>query len=160
MFWHLLPAQVTVGQVYWQPPSSTEIWMDKKRFFNEKSGTNLPQQAVLDVETKSIREQTLIQFCTPFVSDEFDLADSVQTKAAFSYVIVVMDRVDGWIVEDEKGSQIEARFATCMCVHNKAVICNGQHHMVAFRMNNIELNYGSNQLGSCILSRHLQFWRH
>ena len=36
MFWHLLPAPVIGGQVYWLPPPSTEEWLDKKLLLDEK----------------------------------------------------------------------------------------------------------------------------
>ena len=46
--------------------------------------------------------------------------------------MTVMDRVGGWIVRNEAGSQIGARFAACVWIHTKVVVCNGQKHMETF----------------------------
>ena len=51
--------------------------------FDEKAGPMWPQQTVLDVETKSMREQFLAQFWKFYVKDEFDVVKSSQAKVAF-----------------------------------------------------------------------------
>ena len=41
---------------------------------------------------------------------KFDLANPIQTKAAFSFAMTVMDKVGGWSLGIEKGRQIGATF--------------------------------------------------
>ena len=57
----------------------------------------------------------------------------IQTQASFSYAIVVMDRIGGWMRRGriEDGSQIVARLAASIWIYAKAVICNG--HMDGIR---------------------------
>ena len=43
---------------------------------------------------------------TSFAEDKYNLDNAVQTKAEFSYVIAVMDRVGGW----EEGDEHEIRW--------------------------------------------------
>ena len=61
-----------------------------------------------------MRENVMTQFWASCVKDEFDLANSIQTKAEFSYATVVVDRIGGWNGGNEEGSQIGARFAASM----------------------------------------------
>ena len=77
---------------------------------------------------------------------------SRQKREAFSYAPAVIDRVGGWIVGNEEGSQIGARFAASMRIYT-TVICNGQQHEGAFRINSMNSIVRSNQVGLCIFSR-------
>ena len=44
------------------------------------------------------------------------------SKAVFSYAMTVMDKNNGWEEEEWVGS----RFAACMWIYTKAVLCDGQ----------------------------------
>ena len=84
MIWELLPAPVVGGQVYRLSPISTDEWAVRKLLFRWKTSAMWPQQAVLAAEEKTTREKILVQLWTSNVRDEFDLAKSIQTNAAFS----------------------------------------------------------------------------
>ena len=58
----------------------------------------------LDVEARTVRKGILAQVQTSHVQDEFGLTNLIQTKAEFSYVIAVMDRIDGWI--EGRGNEV------------------------------------------------------
>ena len=64
----------------------------------------------------------LTQFWTSHVKDEFDLTNSIQTKAEFSYVIAVMYRIGGCNEADDEGSQIGAIFAASMWIYTKRLL--------------------------------------
>ena len=78
------------------------------------------------------REKILAQFWRSCVRDEFDLTNSIQTKAAFSFAVTVMNRIGGWRIRNEEGSQIRARFAACIVgPHQGGYLQIGQQHMEA-----------------------------
>ena len=77
----------------------------------------------------------LTQFWTSYVKNEFELTNSIQTKAEFSNAIAVMCRIGGCNEADDEGSQIGAIFAASMWIYTKAVACNGQQHLANFRIN-------------------------
>ena len=87
------------------PPVKTNGWTT----FDEKAGPMWPQKGVLGVEDKTTREKLLVQFWMSCVRDEFDLANSIQTKAAFSSAMAVMDRVGGWRFQNEEGSRLGSK---------------------------------------------------
>ena len=64
------------------------------------------------------------------MDDRFDLDNAIQTKAAFTYAIAVMDKIGGWREEHLVGSS----FAATMWIYTKAMICNGQIHMHNYRL--------------------------
>ena len=65
-----------------------------------------------------------------------NLANAIQTKAAFSYAMIV-DRVGGWRFGNEEGSQIGPKFAAWLWIYTKVVVCNGQKHMETVRINRV-----------------------
>ena len=69
-----------------------------------------------------MREYLFRQFWQSFVDDKCDLENAIQTKAEFSDAIAVMDKIGGW----EEGNWARSRFAACMWIYTKAVICNGE----------------------------------
>ena len=130
MFWQLLPAPVIGGQVY---STSTDEWAERTFFSMKKNGSEGHNKQCSPQRKNNERKDpgTVLDD----LRDEFDLTNSIQTKAAFSDALAIMDRVGGWRFGHEKGSQIGTIFAACMWVHTKAVICNGQRHMETFRIN-------------------------
>ena len=54
-----------------------------------------------------------------------------QTKSVFSYAMAAMDKIEGW--EEEK-KLVGSRFAACMWINTKAVICNGQENTQEYLM--------------------------
>ena len=64
------------------------------------------------------------------MDDRFDLENAIQRKAEFPCANPVMDKVGGWEEEYWVGS----RFAACMWIFTKAVICNAQNHMQNYRL--------------------------
>ena len=54
----------------------------------------------MDAEEKSTRETILTQVWSSYDKNEFYVTNLIQTKAEFSYAILVMDRVGGWIWEE------------------------------------------------------------
>ena len=111
------------GQEFGLSPINADEWAEKKLLFDDKSGAMWPLQAVPGVERKSTREQILVQFWTSHVRDEFDVANSIQRKATLSCATAVLNRVRGWRFGNEQDSQIGVKFAVCLWVCTKAVIC-------------------------------------
>ena len=95
-FWHVLPEPVIGERACRLLPLGVNEWT-RHCFSFRKTGPTWPQQAVLDVEAKSMREMMLAQFWTSYVTDEFDFANAIQTNAAFSYASTVMDSLGGCI---------------------------------------------------------------
>ena len=124
MFWHLLPGPVIGGQAYKISPSTTPAQREKKTLFDEKTGGIWPN-AELSERATYTREYFLRQFWQSFVDDRFDLDNAIQTKAEFSCAVAVMDKIGRWEEENWVGS----KFAACMWIFSKAVICNGQNNM-------------------------------
>ena len=82
---------------------TTDEWMEKKLFFSFKNWINLEAARCARCRARSMREQILTQFWTTNFKDHLDLANSIQTKAAFSYVIAVYGqsgRLDLWKAPD------------------------------------------------------------
>ena len=60
--------------------------------------------------------------------NKLDLINAIQTKAAFSYAIAVMDRIGGWEEGDEQKNWAS------LWIYTKAVACNEQRHVQTFRI--------------------------
>ena len=81
------------------------------------------------------------------MEDKLDLEHAVQTKAEFSYVIAVMDRVGDWEEGDEKENSKGVRFAASMWICTKAVVCNRPKTFARLSCQQSQLDHGSSQLG-------------
>ena len=76
--------------------------MEKENLFSmKKFETRWSQDVMLVAEKKTTREKIMKRLWTSFVRDEFGLISSIQTQATFSYVLIIMDKVDDWITENE-----------------------------------------------------------
>ena len=135
MFWQLLPGHVIGGQEYRVVPLGGEAWM---AFSKEISGRTWPH-AEPSAMARFTREYVLKQFRQSFVDDRFELNNTIQTKAEFSYAIAVMDKIEGW--EEEAWSGPSMRICT------KAAICNGQNYMQDTGCTNSDPHHGSSESG-------------
>ena len=132
--------------MYRGPPSSTDEWEEKKIPFDEQLRKTWPN-AQLRARVRHARENVLNQFWTSFVEDKLDLEHAVQTKAEFSYVIAMMDRVGDWEEGDEYENSKGVRFAASMWICTKAVVCNRPKTHARLSCQQSQLDHGSSQLG-------------
>ena len=105
---------------------SSEDWRAKKGRFDVWTVRTWPHQESSN-RAKLSRDHELNEFWQIFVNDRPVRREATQTqtfaqsRSVFSYAMTVMDKIDGW-EEEWMGS----RFAACMWIYTKAVLCGGQ----------------------------------
>ena len=63
------------------------------------------------IQCEGFHKRVVKQFGMSYVKCKFDLGNAIQTKAEFSHVNAVMDRIGGWEEEDERENWVGPRFA-------------------------------------------------
>ena len=123
-------------QAFRLPQISTDKGLDKKKIFDEKTGSDWSQLASMNDRAKIQRVPFMRFFKVACVKDELD-ADGLtfHTKAEFSNAVSVMDKIGGWDEGDEQEDQIGARFGASLWIFTKAVVCNCQRNMENFMIN-------------------------
>ena len=97
--------------------------------FDEKTRRTWPNPEPSE-RARITRKYVLRQFWQTFVDDRFDLENAKQTKTVCSYAMEVMDKLESW----EEESWVGSRFAACMWIYTKAVLCNGQENMQEYKL--------------------------
>ena len=110
--------------------------MRRKTFSKQKNGRTSVQGFPLTLEEwKAMKsqfdEQVGSTWPNPKPSERARFTKNAkQTSAVFSHATAVMDKVGGWEEEDWVGS----RFAACMWIYAKAVICKRSKNMPDYRL--------------------------
>ena len=128
VFWVLHPGAVIGTQTNVQEGMKSMVWRAKKDQLDVTTRRIWPGRQ-WSKRGRHTREYVLNDFWHTFVDDRPFFAEAritetnTQSKAVFSYVMTVMDKVDGW--EDEQ-KWVGSKFAACMWIYTKAVLCDGQ----------------------------------
>ena len=118
------------GTVIWTynngpEPTGARTWRARKGLMEVVTGRTWLDPG-LSHKARNTREHVLLRCWQDCVADRFGRREGVPPntlappKSVFSYEMTVMDKVEGWNEEEWAGS----RFAACMWIHTKAVLCD------------------------------------
>ena len=108
---------------------TARTWKDRKDSMELMAGRTWHYHGMVNFALRT-RTSVLQRFWRDHISDKDGRRDNVppnalaalaMPKATFSFAITVMDKVEGWNEEECVGS----KFAACMCIFSKAVLCDG-----------------------------------
>ena len=124
MFWELAPEDV-VGKICVLKCAKIErLWKSRKSKMEKASRWSWTENEI-SPRAMQVREYTLKEFWDIFVDDrpfgaeQFFRHVNVQSKAVFSYAMILMDKINGW--EDEE-KWVGSKFATCMWIYTRRAL--------------------------------------
>ena len=106
---------------------TARAWRDRKDSMEVMTGRTWHYHG-MNHKIKRTRSSVLQRFWRDHISRQNGLRSDITPnaldipKTAFSYAMTVIDKVGGWNEEEWMGS----KFAACMWVYTKAVLCDGR----------------------------------
>ena len=126
MFWELAPEDV-VGKP--ADLSCAKVEREWKRRKNKMERASRRRSWTENENSPRTRECTPREFWEIFVDDRPFGANAcfrhvgVQSKAVFSYAMMIMDEIYGWEVQENR---VGSNFAACMWIYTKDALTKGQ----------------------------------